>query len=273
MDTLQTDYINPGTPIEKEIAELNPWFHNIHLPGGEQTAPNHPLGDFPMFKWMRISPHIPRDLSGWTVLDVGCNAGFYSIEMAKRGARVTAVDMDDHYLKQAEWAAEKFKVRDKITLKKSHVYNLGIIEDSYDIVLFLGVFYHLRYPLLALDILAKKVEKYLVFQTLTMPGEKEFKAPPDLKLTDRKIMMHPGWPKMAFIERKLEGDPTNWWAPNGAAVEAMLRSAGLIVEKRPAHEIYICGVNEDARIKQIQEAELSAAIQSLKEYNFIDTAQ
>ena len=53
------------------------WFHNIDL-HGIKTAPNHFLGDFPNVKWRHISPAIPQDLSGATVLDIGCNGGFYS---------------------------------------------------------------------------------------------------------------------------------------------------------------------------------------------------
>jgi tRNA (mo5U34)-methyltransferase len=49
-----------------------------------------------------------------------------------------------------------------------------------------------------------------------------------------------GWPKMAFIEKKLAGDPTNWWAANHAAAEAMLRSSGMRILARPADEIYVC---------------------------------
>lgn len=48
-----------------------------------------------------------------------------------------------------------------------------------------------------------------------------------------------GWPKMAFIEKRLAGDPTNWWAPNHAAIAAMLRTTGLAVAAQPAHEIYV----------------------------------
>ena len=57
---------------------------------------------------------------------------------------------------------------------------------------------------------------------------------------NRTELTRSGWPKMAFIERRLAHDPTNWWAPNHAAVEAMLRSAGLAVLERPGHEIYVC---------------------------------
>ena len=44
--------------------ELGPWFHNLHLPDGVQTAPDHPLGDFPRWKWEEIAPHLPVSPKG-----------------------------------------------------------------------------------------------------------------------------------------------------------------------------------------------------------------
>src|SRR3569833_2501857 len=85
---------------ESKIRELQPWFHNLHLPNGQQTAPDNYIGDFPKFKWNDIKRHIPKDLEGLTALDFGCNAGFYSFELAKRGANVLGIDLDPHYLRQ-----------------------------------------------------------------------------------------------------------------------------------------------------------------------------
>ena len=82
------------------IERLGPWFHNLHLPDGTQTAPDHRLGDFPRYKWEVLHPHLPASLEGWTALDLGCNAGFYTFELARRGAKVTAIDLDEHYLTQ-----------------------------------------------------------------------------------------------------------------------------------------------------------------------------
>src|ERR1700736_4260904 len=87
--------------IRRRVSELGEWFHNIDL-DGVPTAPNHFLGDYPSFKWRMFESSLPADLSGKTVLDVGCNAGFYSIQMKRRGAaRVVGIDSDPVYLEQA----------------------------------------------------------------------------------------------------------------------------------------------------------------------------
>ena len=230
----------PASGLAEEAAAFAPWFHNLHLPDGSQTAPDHPLGDFPAFKWRDIARHIPEDLTGWSALDIGCNSGFYSIELAKRGAQVTAIDKDPHFLRQAEWAVDQYKLKDRITLQAAQVYDLASWSRRFDLVLFLGVFYHLRYPLLGLDIVAEKVDRLMVFQTLTMPGEETVAAPANLDLNERERMLEPGWPRMAFIENELAGDWTNWWAPNHSGILAMLRTSGLNVVAKAAHEIYVC---------------------------------
>lgn len=223
-----------------EIAALGPWFHNLHLPGGEETAPDHPLGDFPAFKWRELAPHLPDDLSGWSALDIGCNAGFYTFELARRGARVVGVDVDEHYLRQARWANDRLDgVAANVDFRRMHVYELARSDETYDLVLCMGLLYHLRHPLLALDLVAARARRLLVLQTLTMPGEEAVDAPPDLALDERERLREAGWPVMAFVERSLAGDPTNWWAPSHACVEAMARSAGLELVARPGHEMYV----------------------------------
>ncbi|MDT0643922.1 TIGR04290 family methyltransferase [Zunongwangia sp. F363] len=232
---------------EAEIKELEPWFHNIHLPDGNQTADNHFLGDFPAFKWKNIKDSIPQDLTGWKVLDIGCNAGFYSIELAKRGAEVTGIDLDEHYLKQARWTAKQFGLEDKITFKQMQVYDFAHSEEQFDLVWFMGVFYHLRYPMLAMDILSQKTTKMMVFQTLSLPGKEEMEIPEDVEFHKREIMKEDGWPKMAFIENKLAGDPTNWWAPNHQGILSMLESCGFKVTGMPEDETYIAEKDKDLK--------------------------
>jgi len=107
------------------IEELKPWFHNLHLSNGAQTAPDHPLGDFPANKWRQLASHLPANLTGWSAVDIGCNAGFYSFELVRRGAMVTAINVDGHYLQQAHWAAREFGLEERITFKQMQVYELA----------------------------------------------------------------------------------------------------------------------------------------------------
>jgi tRNA (mo5U34)-methyltransferase len=226
--------------VQETVERLGPWFQNLHLPNGIQTAPKHSLGDYPLFKWEAIAPILPTRLDGWRVLDIGCNAGFYCFELARRGAEIVGIDHDPHYLAQAKWASQQFGLEDRIAFKEMQVYDLIRVSDVFDLVLFMGVFYHLRYPLLALDAVVRRVGKLLLFQTLSMPGDEVYSPTAGLDINDRAALLEAGWPKMAFFEHEFAGDPTNWWAPNHACVEAVLRSSGLRILERPTHEVYLC---------------------------------
>ena len=240
MHAPQREAVVTAGSTRAEIRELGPWFHNLHLPDGEQTAPGHSYGDFPAFKWRQIAPYIPQDLHGQTVLDIGCNAGFYSFELARRGAMVTAIDIDPHYLDQARWAARQFGLEDRVSFRQMQVYELTELAGQFDLVWLMGVLYHLRHPLLALDIVRRKARDRLVLQTMTMPEAEQLATPADLGMEERDRLQSPGWPRMAFIEHRLADDPTNWWAPNNACVLAMLRSAGFDVEAQLTHETWMC---------------------------------
>jgi tRNA (mo5U34)-methyltransferase len=246
--------------MHSESRAFAPWFHNLHLPDGSETVPDHPLGDFPAVKWQQIAPFIAADLRGWRVLDIGCNAGFYSFELARRGARVTAIDIDEHYLRQARWAAQQYGLESRIEFRRASLYGLARHDEGYDLVCFLGVLYHLRHPLLALDIVREITIGQMVLQTMTMLDESVTEAPESVSLADRVQLTRPGWPHLAFIERAVEADPTNWWVPNHACVEAMVRAAGFTVVGRPGHEIYLCEPDrrEPQVSRQLREAELAA---------------
>src|SRR5690554_4067583 len=66
--------------LARQIEALGPWFHNLTIKG-IPTAPEHFLGDYPAFKWAAFKQVVPADLTGMSVLDIGCNAGFYAMEM------------------------------------------------------------------------------------------------------------------------------------------------------------------------------------------------
>jgi tRNA (mo5U34)-methyltransferase len=143
-------------------------------------------------------------------------------------------------LRQAEWAARELGMEKDIEFREMQVYDLAAEDEKFDLVLFMGVFYHLRYPLLGLDIVARRTRRLMVFQTLTVPGMEVYSDTWDRPIHDRDALRDPGWPRMAFIEHRFASDPTNWWVPNHAGVEAMLRSSGMNVRAHLGHEIYLC---------------------------------
>lgn len=254
--------------LQQQVEALGPWFHNLHLSteAGEivQTRPDSPFGDFPKFKWDEIAGSLPEDLSGKTALDIGCNAGFYSIELARRGAEVTAIDLDPHYLKQARFAIDACNLGEKISLHQMQVYDLARRDWQFDVVIFMGVFYHLRYPLLGLDAVRTTLKSNgrMVFQTLTMPGDEVEIETAGLTFEERNRLTANGWPKMAFFEHGFNEDPTNWWAANHAGCEAMLRSCGLKVVSRPGHEIYVAEPDgtHGSGVQHLRDAEFRAAL-------------
>lgn len=225
--------------IQREINALGPWFHNLNLLG-VNTAPMHFLGDYPAVKWRRFSDSIPHDLVGRSVLDIGCNAGFYSMEMKRRGAtRVLGVDAQESYLAQARFAAEVSGL--DIEFRRMSVFDVGALEETFDIVLFLGVLYHLRHPLLALDLIYEHVARdTLVFQSMLRGsvGIEPLRENYDFWTTD--LFERESFPKLHFVEHKFADDWTNWWIPNSACAEAMLRSAGFAITEHPEAEVYIC---------------------------------
>jgi tRNA (mo5U34)-methyltransferase len=233
--------------IERRVRDLGQWFHNLDL-HGVKTAPDHFLGDYPNVKWQKFAHAIPDDLTGKSVLDIGCNAGFYSIEMKRRGAaRVVGVDSDDVYLKQARFAADVSGYRD-IEFRNLDVYQVGQLGEKFDLVIFMGVLYHLRHPLLALDTLHDTVVgDVLLFQSMQRGSKEVARVEENYPFWNEEIFAEDGYPLMYFVEQRYADDPTNWWIPNRACVEAMLRSAGFTIEAHPEEEVYVCRKRREMR--------------------------
>jgi tRNA (mo5U34)-methyltransferase len=226
--------------LKARIDALGPWFHNIDL-GGVWTAPDHFLGDYPNMKFRRFAAHLPADLSGKSVLDIGCNAGFYSMEMKRRGAsRVVGVDSDERYLAQARFAAETLGY-DNIEFRNLSVYDVAALGERFDVVIFMGVLYHLRHPLLALDLIHEHVAgDMLIFQSMQRGSMEVPALEEDYPFQVEDIFDDPAYPKLHFVEREYAHDWTNWWVPNRACAEAMLRASGFTIETRAEDEVYIC---------------------------------
>lgn len=187
------------------------WFHTIDLGHGVVTKgiDNSPE----RLKQMAL----PGDLSGRSVLDIGAWDGFYSFEAERRQAsRVVA---SDYYAWHGVgWATGQGKAGFELAREtlNSRVQDIDIdVMDlsaeqvgTFDVVLFLGVLYHLTNPLLALERVASVTSGLLILETVVdMVGVRRPAA-----------AFYPG--------RELNGDPTNWWGPNHAAVQGMLRGVG-----------------------------------------------
>jgi tRNA (mo5U34)-methyltransferase len=239
----------PATSLQERIDALGPWFHNIDLGNGVTTAPEHFLGDYPSFKFANFAQVIPADLTGKSVLDIGCNAGFYSVEMKRRGAeRVVGIDSDERYLDQARLASEALGFTG-IEFRNLSVYDVAALGERFDLVIFMGVLYHLRHPLLALDLIREHVAgELMLFQTMQQGSGDVLQVPADHPFflpgttTPPGYFDNPAYPKMHFIEREFAHDWTNWWAPNAACSQAMLRAAGFSIEAQPEGDVYLCRI-------------------------------
>lgn len=229
--------------LQARINALKPWFHNMRLDGIE-TAPDHFLHDYPASKFRGFAHALPTDLSGKSVLDIGCNAGFYSLEMKRRGAaRVLGIDSDERYLEQGRLAAEV--AGEDIEFRLLDVYNVGALGERFDLVIFMGVLYHLRHPLLALDLIREHVaDDMMLFQSMQRGSNDVAEVRDDYDFFEQEHFNEPGYPKLHFIEKYYSGDPSNWWAPNSACTQAMLRSAGFEVIEHPEPEVFLCRVTE-----------------------------
>jgi len=235
--------------LRARVSALGPWFHNIDLGDGVMTAPDHFLGDYPNLKFERFAGVIPEDMRGKSVLDIGCNAGFYSVEMKRRGAeRVVGIDSDPRYLAQARFVSQALGFSG-IEFRQLSIYDVAALHETFDFVIFMGVLYHLRHPLLALDLIREHVARDLMlFQTMQQGSDRVADVPEDHPFFQPgtneppAYFDEPGYPRLHFIEREFAHDWTNWWAPNAACSQAMLRAAGFAIEAHPEPEVYLCRV-------------------------------
>jgi tRNA (mo5U34)-methyltransferase len=180
--------------------------------------------------------------------------------MKRRGAgRVLGIDVDDRYLNQARFAAATLGY--DIEFEKRSVYEVDAIPGQFDFVFFMGVLYHLRYPMYALDKVVKKVAGKMIFQTMIRGSEATRQWEKNYHFWNKEVFSDPDFPCMYFIEQRYADDPTNWWIPNRGAAEGMLRSAGLEIESHPEPETWVCVPKSAVRDGQyILEMELSGTL-------------
>jgi tRNA (mo5U34)-methyltransferase len=196
-----------GRDLLAEIHNLS-WFHSIDLGNGIVTPGRAQLPELQAMADVIFE----GGLAGKSVLDIGCYDGFYTFEAYRRGAqRVVATD---HYIWQDPRCRRCFDLARQIIAPDLEAYDLSIKDvlsetlGTFDIVLFLGVLYHVRDPLQVLEQIASLANDVLVVETHLDAVESERPA----------MTFYPG--------RELNDDPSNWWGPNSACVKAMLIDIG-----------------------------------------------
>jgi tRNA (mo5U34)-methyltransferase len=252
--------------VQRRVDELGWWYHHFELPSGVWTGTGEPPAYDPVERWELFEPHLPDDLQGKSVLDVGGNSGYFSLRMKQRGAgRCVMVEPVVEFVDQATFVFEQFGVEVNVVCEDVHAYCLTT-DERFDYVLFLGLFYHLKYPVLVLDRLAEMTKELMVFNSHIegIPPEApavEETAPSALGRmrrsvakrlgpsqgavsrkaadVDRDELQSPSFPRMSFLEGAYRGDLSNWWVPNYEALEPLARSAGLKLIARPHPEMLV----------------------------------
>ncbi|MBN9161151.1 MAG: hypothetical protein J0I07_09320 [Myxococcales bacterium] len=136
----------------------------------------------------------------------------------------------------------------EIDVRKLDTYDVAELGTKFDIVLFMGVLYHLRHPLLALDLIHEHVVgDTMIFQSMQRGSHDVLPLTENYPFSETEIFDRAEYPKMHFVENRYSGDETNWWIPNRACVEAMLRSSGFRIETHPEEEVYVCRVEGGER--------------------------
>ena len=228
--------------VWNELNSVKHWYHQIPIqpgittPGINNTAQVLALLD------------LPDDARGLRALDVGTRDGFFAFEMERRGAEVTAVDYVPK--DQTGFAVAARLLDSKATFINANIYDLSAERlGTFDVILFLGLLYHLPDPLEALLVLRSMcrhrlcIESQVIDHALLMPdGRLAVLADVAPALTDVPLMQfYPG--------RSLNDDPTNYWAPNLSGLEAMLRECNFTVNSTHllgARAIANCVIREDA---------------------------
>ena len=147
--TFQSNY--PKEEIKQNLEQNNTWYHTINI-NGIQPKNTRTSSKYQMW----VSQVIPYDLTGKNILDVGCADGFYSFLCEQRNAnRMLAIDhegFDKH--KTISESGKKVNANNfelykklldsKVEYRKLDVYNIDLIKETFDFVLFFGLYYHLE---------------------------------------------------------------------------------------------------------------------------------
>jgi tRNA (mo5U34)-methyltransferase len=212
--------------IQARLERLGPWFHCIDLGGGLQTKTASAIGEpveHPRPTWEKVRACLPEDFAGRSVLDVGCNAGFYSIELKRRGAaRVLGVDSQRNLIRQAGFVRDVLGL--DIEYRRASVYELDPRDTGqFDVTLALGLVYHCKHLVLALERLFAVTRELLVLETAIYPPEMS-PGTFTYEVGGLRPLLHP----LAYVENAPDAKEAiyNWFLPSVEALRALLKNIG-----------------------------------------------
>ncbi|MCA1832478.1 MAG: class I SAM-dependent methyltransferase [Actinobacteria bacterium] len=219
---------NAPSDLESRIAGVEQWYHRIELaPGVVTPGINNSQRSLHKLKW-------PDDWSGLRVLDIGTRDGFFAFEAERRGADVTAVD----YLPAAStgFALAAEVLGSKVTYVQENVYKIAPETlGKFDVVLFLGLLYHLPDPLGALDVVRRLCAREMYLETQAIDNAvvlRDGRQVP-LRRLGRRLR---DVPLMQFYPvGALNSDRTNFWAPNSRCLRDMIEMSGFRVSRLAVH--------------------------------------
>jgi tRNA (mo5U34)-methyltransferase len=230
--------------ILAELKRLEPWFHRIDLGGGIFTKTESVMGesvDHPLGPWQTIQELLPRDLRGKTLLDVGCNAGFYAFAAKRRGAqRVLGVDGQRQHVRQGLFVRKVLGL--DVEFRRLNVYELSPrTVGQFDITLALGLLYHLKHPILALENLYQITKELLIIETAIMPLKQTPKSFA-YAFGSMKTVLHP----LAYVENPADAKEQvfNWFLPSVEALTGLLRNTGFsdveLIKVKDDRAVVVC---------------------------------
>jgi SAM-dependent methyltransferase len=206
--------------ILDRVKALRPWFHAIDLGDGITTKDLKDPSNLnayhnnPVPLWDAIKDTIPANLYGKKVLDVGCNAGFFSFELHKRGARVVGIDTDQEvaplasFIEQAQFCSQVLKA--DIRFYQRSLFDMPETE-RFDMILFLGVFYHIENFCDALEKLNR----------LCVPG--------GLLAFESEISAKSG---TFYDDKEYHGDPSTFFVPSANVLDTLLVEHGFRIHTK-----------------------------------------
>ncbi len=194
---------------QAQIEELNRlgWYHSIELPDGQVIQG---LLSIDQLRSRIAQFPIPADLRGMRVLDIGAWDGWYSFEMERRGAEVMALDSAEH----TQFQVARDLIGSKVEYRIGDICRVSPRDiGRFDIVLFFGVLYHVKHPMLALETVCDLTTNMAFVESFVTDDGSDLSAPP----------------VMEFYETmELRGQFDNWVGPNASCLLAFCRTAGFV---------------------------------------------